>query len=120
METATLNVQKLSAGIEAPLRPIEPAPATGTKVPPQVFVETTGEATVIAAGATGKVSVNATAVISAGVPLVTVKLSTLFWPNCTGFGLKTFKIPGTPTDNTALALVPLPALLVATAPVLFV
>ena len=92
METATLRVQVLLAGIEPPAKLTDAAAATGTKTPPQVLVETTSEATVMAPGATGNVSLNATAVITAGVPLVRVKLSTLFWPNCTGVGLKTLSI----------------------------
>ena len=120
VETATLNVQVLSAGMDAPVSVTEPAPATGVNVPPQVFVETTGEATVIAPGASGKVSVNVTAVIRVGVPLVNVKFKVLLCPSCTGFGLNTLAIAGTPTDRMALAVVPVPALEVVTAPVLLV
>ena len=120
VETATLSVQVLFAAMVPPVSWTDVAFATGVKVPPQVFVNTTGLATLIWPGAAGKLSVNVTPVIGVGVTLVNVKVSTLFWPNCTGFGLNIFAIPGTPTDNVALADVPVPALVVVTGPVLLV
>jgi hypothetical protein len=106
--------------MEPPANVTNPAPAAGVNVPPQVFVNVAGVATTMFAGATGNVSVKATPVIADGVPLVIVNVSVLVCPSCTGFGLNIFEIPGTPTERTALALVPLPALVVVTAPVLLV
>lgn len=106
--------------MEPPEKVIDVAPPVGAKVPPQVLVVVTGDATVIAAGVLGNVSLNATAVIAVSVPLVKVKESVETCPSCTGVGLNCFAILGTPTARTALALVPEPAFDVVTAPVLFV
>lgn len=106
--------------MEPPEKVIDVAPAVGAKVPPQVLVVVTGDATDIAPGVAGNVSENATAVIAAFVPLVKVKESVDTCPSCTGVGLNCFAIFGTPTARTALALAPEPAFVVVTAPVLFV
>ena len=74
-----------------------------------MLVETTGAAIVIAAGATGNVSVNATPVIDVGVPLVRVNVNVLFRPSRIGLGLNILAMAGTPTDRIAFALVPVPA-----------
>lgn len=83
--TTTLKVQVLLARIVPPVRVTLPAAATGVKVPPQVFENVAGVATTILLGAPppvlGKVSVKVTAVMSVGLPLVSVKFSVLFWPN---------------------------------------
>jgi hypothetical protein len=103
-----------------PVSVTEPLVATGVNTPPQVLLNVAGDATVIAAGVMGKVSVKPTPVIVVGVPFVMVKFSVLFCPTWIGLGLNTFEMLGTPTDKIALALAPLPALDVVTAPVLLV
>jgi hypothetical protein len=118
--TTTVNVHELLAGIVPPVSVTVPLVATGVNTPPQVLLNVAGDATVMAAGAMGKVSVKPTPLIVAGVPFVIVKLSVLFCPTWIGLGLNTFDMLGTPTDKIALALVPFPALVVVTAPVLLV
>ena len=81
IETTTLIVQALLAGIVPPESATDAAAATGVNVPPQVLVNVAGFATTMFPGATGNVSVKPTLVITVGVPLVIVKVSVLFCPS---------------------------------------
>ena len=81
IETTTLSVQTLSAGIVPPVSVTDAAAATGVNVPPQVLVNVAGLATTMFPGATGNVSVKPTPVITAGVPLVMVNVNVLFCPS---------------------------------------
>lgn len=81
VDTTTLSVQELLAGIVPADSVTDAAPATGVNVPPHVLVNVAGAATTMLPGATGNVSVNPTPVIGVGVPLVMVKVSVLFCPS---------------------------------------
>lgn len=78
--TTTVNVHELLAAIVPPVSVTEPLVATGINTPPQVLLNVAGDATVMAAGVAGKVSVKPTPVMVVGVPFVMVKLSVLFCP----------------------------------------
>ena len=81
VETTTVSVQELSAGIDPPVRVTDAAVAIGVKVPPQLLLNVAGLATTILPGAIGNVSVKPTPTIGVGVPLVIVKVSVLFCPS---------------------------------------
>jgi hypothetical protein len=78
--TTTVSVHELFAAIVPPVKVTEPLVATGKYVPPQVLLNVAGDATVIAPGVVGNVSVKPTPVILVGVPLVMMKFSVLFCP----------------------------------------
>ena len=67
-------------------------PALSVNVPPQEFVVVRGEATTIAPGLVGRVSVKLRPVIVTGVGLVNVKVRVDIPPTLVGSGLKFFAI----------------------------
>jgi len=95
--TLTLTVQLPPAGMPAPVSETNAAPAVVVQVPAglQVLVGSGAAATTIAAGSTGKVSVNATPAIALlGLGLVMVKVSVLTPPLRMVDGENCFAITG--------------------------
>src|SRR5215204_3991489 len=96
--TLTDTVQVPAAASTPPVRRMPGSPATSApptlsvNVPPQVFVVVRGEATTIAPGLVGNVSVKFRLVCVTGVGLVNVKVSVEMPPTLVGSGLKFFDI----------------------------
>ena len=101
--TFTVTVQVLPPATVPPVKriPVSPAartpPPSSSNVPPQVLVVVSGAATVMAPGATGKVSVNARPVRASfwlGLVIERVNVVVLF--GRIGFGANNFPILGGP------------------------
>ena len=96
--TLTDTVQVPAAASAPPVRRMPGSladsapPALSVNVPPQVFVVVRGEATTIAPGLVGSVSVKLRPVCVTGVGFVNVKVSVEMPPTLVGSGLKFFDI----------------------------
>ena len=106
------------AAIVPPLKDIEAAPALAVTVPPQFVVVFGVAATTIDPGEVGKVSLKDTPVRA--VPefgLVMVKVNVLTPPTAIGSGEKFFEMLGEArTDKVSLAVLPVPAFVEETLP----